>query len=331
MPVNLLVAIDGTGSRDWKRHDGRNSHISRFWRDFQAPETHKKYYHGPHAAAWAATGGLESGPIANHATEWISQKLYQELSAGTAQSDVRVFIVGHSRGCVSAIMLANNLQNMTRGLSGLEFSSWRLPIPIAFLGLYDTVDRDCGECDTGDGLSHVGSVYHARRANRGYGSGSRWSFDTVSISRGHQSDDFDTSHGGVGGDPGFFTALDDPTSDHYCNALTVVLTEAELLSRYGAVHPFRPPVGTGRFDWDGEAYLDTPLERHATYPPLTGDARTQRIRYLQRFLQMSRHADAFIRGGATEAGAPLATTATPHIPCNDPDDRLWLRLRPLID
>jgi hypothetical protein len=323
MPVNILVAIDGTGSRDWKRHDGRNSHISRFWRDFQAPATDKKYYHGPHASAWAASGGLESGPTANHATAWLGQRLYQEITAGTPQSDVKVFIVGHSRGCISAIMVANNLQNMTAELRGLEFSSWTLPIPIAFLGLYDTVDRDAGGADTGAGLNHVGSVYHARRGNRGW-TGSRWSFDTVSIEHGHQSDDFDTSHGGVGGDPGFFGAPTDLSADQYCNSMQVILSETELIARYGAVSSRAPSPGVIAWDCD---YGGT----RANYPPLAGEARERRIRELRRYLRQSRKADTFIRNGAVAAGAPLAGTATPHIPCDDPDDLLWERLRPLID
>jgi hypothetical protein len=96
---------------------------------------------------------------------------------------VKVVIVGHSRGGLIATVLARMLSPIVR---------------VYFLGLYDAVDRE--PCLDGTMIENVRIVFHARRNPE---VGSRWSFGNTSTQ--HRVDHYEesffyTSHGGIGGD-----------------------------------------------------------------------------------------------------------------------------------
>ncbi|HEX2629426.1 MAG TPA: hypothetical protein VHM26_10445 [Chitinophagaceae bacterium] len=96
---------------------------------------------------------------------------------------LRVIIVGHSRGGLAATVLARMLSPLVR---------------VYFLGLYDSVDRQ--PCLDGSTIENVKIVYHARRHPE---TGSRGSFSNTSTrhtgTEHYVESFFYTSHGGVGG------------------------------------------------------------------------------------------------------------------------------------
>ena len=105
---------------------------------------------------------------------------HQSLST----KDVKIILIGHSRGCMATTILAKMLSPIVK---------------VYFMGLYDSVDRNL--CFDSTVIENVQYVYHAMRSNE---IGSRGSFGHSSTS--HSSDvvyvqkSFFTSHGGVGGD-----------------------------------------------------------------------------------------------------------------------------------
>jgi hypothetical protein len=97
--------------------------------------------------------------------------------------DVRVVIVGHSRGGLVATLLAHMLSPVIR---------------VYFLGLYDSVGRE--PCLDGSVIDNVKIAFHARRSPD---VGSRWYFGNTSTMHRvehYEESFFYTSHGGVGGD-----------------------------------------------------------------------------------------------------------------------------------
>ena len=96
---------------------------------------------------------------------------------------VRIVIVGHSRGGLVATVLAHMLSPLIR---------------VYFLGLYDAVDRE--PCLDGAMVDNVKIVFHARRSPD---VGSRTMFGNTATQ--HQVEHYEesffyTSHGGIGGD-----------------------------------------------------------------------------------------------------------------------------------
>ena len=111
----------------------------------------------------------------------VNSAMLAHQSLSTDQ--VRVVIVGHSRGGLVATLLARMLSPIVR---------------VYFLGLYDSVDRE--PCLDGTLIENVRIVFHARRNPD---VGSRWSFGNTSTQ--HRVDHYEesyfyTSHGGIGGD-----------------------------------------------------------------------------------------------------------------------------------
>ena len=189
------------------------------------------------------------------------------------QSKVKVCLVGHSRGCTAAIAIANALKKGGRRVAASK--SVVAPINVHFMGLYDTVNRSSTEfIDTV--MSNVTNCYHATRMHISTDPelGSRGSFGLVSVGQAITKS-FDTSHGGIGGDPGFFTESGWQLCGSYCNAWTCMLYQDELNDKYG-----------------------TRLFGGNRYDKLTGDdyyeAESANTPVLERF----KRADAYIRRGA---------------------------------
>jgi pimeloyl-ACP methyl ester carboxylesterase len=233
----IVVGIDGTGSTEWMKPDGSNSHTYRFVHEFRYGTygVDRMWFHGPSDTM----RGKETEPILQDALNFVTRRLYQlfpqikgnhqafemfdvnsckqaeyyssqmpssEYGGSYAHienlkrprvvnsmmlrhqplstDDVKVVIIGHSRGGLAAAVLARMLSPIVK---------------VYFLGLYDSVDRQ--PCLDGMVVENVRAVYHARRHPD---MNSRWYFSNTSVE--YKSDlpareeFFHTTHGGVGGD-----------------------------------------------------------------------------------------------------------------------------------
>jgi hypothetical protein len=99
-------------------------------------------------------------------------------------NDVKIVLIGHSRGCLATTVLAKMLSPI---------------VQVYFMGLYDSVDRNgCLDSTT---IENVKYVYHAMRSDE---MGSRGTFGHSSTKHAsdvnYTSKSFYTSHGGSGGD-----------------------------------------------------------------------------------------------------------------------------------
>jgi pimeloyl-ACP methyl ester carboxylesterase len=290
----VLAAIDGSGSSEWRRKDGANSHVFRFKSDFADNGGAKEYWHGPN---WWGQGLSKTIDDAN---SWIIRSIERLISKyRCGQQEVKVCLVGHSRGAAAGIALANRLNDPTnvRAVS----RSLRAPIQVHFLALYDTVNRSPLSIDCK--LTNVKHCFHACRQNISMDpeKGSRGSFGLVKVP-GASPAQFDTSHGGIGGDPGFFTRLDDPVADLYCNAWTFLLSQLDLDKMFG----------TGFFG------------RHK-YTSLAGEERVRRKAALRRFWNESMRANEFVRNGAASAGLTLGS-CTACRPFPEEHEKRWNEL-----
>jgi pimeloyl-ACP methyl ester carboxylesterase len=232
----IVVGIDGTGSRQWRRQDGSNSSVYKFVRDFHygSVGVDRRFFDGPSDV----TRGLQSEPILQQALDFVYNRLRQLfpqinqrhlrplsmfdvnachqtneraradiaaenggyfLGTSTARvpvqvttqmlthqplstNQVRIVIVGHSRGGLVATVLARMLSPLVK---------------VYFLGLYDAVDRQ--PCLDGMVVENVKYVFHARR-HASVGSRSYFSnTSTTYRSDYHEEQFFYTSHGGIGG------------------------------------------------------------------------------------------------------------------------------------
>lgn len=247
---HILIAIDGTGSKDWKRNpDGLNSHVYRFYRDFIVPGNYKKYIEGP------GNFGTDMSSIIKDGLDSCLQmvdsiyRINKSESSHSNDSDIKVCLIGHSRGAVAALEIGTQLYRQ----SGIN---------TYFLGLYDAVDKSWV---SGYDAEFRGTTfkYHAMRAYSNW-SGTRSTFGNVDKISNKKL--FNTSHGGIGGDPGFFVDLIPMINDSYCNAL-------ELLHEINQIK-------------DKEAFRKRCLE-------------------IDWFWRQSTSADEYIRKGAGEAHLPL--------------------------
>jgi hypothetical protein len=290
----ILAAIDGTDSVDWRRQDGTNSHVYRFYNDFYSNGGTRCCWHGPN------TSGTNLGATMTEVFDWVVSSMeYLMKKWSLPQNKVKVVLVGHSRGATGVIGVANKLK---KGGNRVAVSpSVVAPVNVHFMGLYDTVNMSVFSVDTV--MSNVTHCYHARRMHISTDPdlGSRGSFGLVSVAQA-QTKSFDTSHGGIGGDPGFFENLDGYFKDLYCNAWTFTLYQNELNEMYG----------TGLFGGN-------------RYEELTGDDYLRRKPKLYRFWQDSKRADNFIRGGAGIASLVFSSKMT-HRPYPDGYAGYWERL-----
>lgn len=309
----IVVGIDGTASRTWRRPDGSNSSVYKFVRDFNygSVGTDRKFFDGPSDEKQ----GLDSEPILQHALDFIYNRLRQLFSqigqrnvrplsmfdvslfhqanervraeyasdpeSGryfgspiarqpvqvTAQmishqplhtDQVRIVIVGHSRGGLIATLLARMLSPVVK---------------VYFLGLYDAVDWQ-PHFDT-PVVENVKIVFHARR-HPDVGSRSFFS-NTATMYRSDYFEQkfFYTSHGGIGGsfEPGVFDKRWFP--DNSCfplPATRTVVTRAGVFNVKNPVNPLTKQFGKS---------ID------------------------QVCAEGGRSADAFIRAGARRFGLPV--------------------------
>ncbi len=233
----IVVGIDGTGSTEWMKPDGSNSHTYRFVHEFRYGTygVDRMWFHGPSDTM----SGKETEPILQTALNFVTKRLHQlfphikgkhqafemfdvnackqseyysnqipasEFGSSYVNLDklrqpqsvtvrmlqhqpltidnVKVVIIGHSRGGLAAAVLAKMLSPIVK---------------VYFLGLYDSVDRQ--PCLDGMVVENVRAVYHARRHPD---MNSRWYFGNTSLQYKTdlppREEFFRTTHGGVGGD-----------------------------------------------------------------------------------------------------------------------------------
>jgi hypothetical protein len=99
-------------------------------------------------------------------------------------NDVKIVLIGHSRGCLATTVLAKMLSPI---------------VQVYFMGLYDSVDRNA--CFDGGTIENVKYVYHAMRSDEMRSRGSFGHSSTKHASDvNYTSKSFYTSHGGSGGD-----------------------------------------------------------------------------------------------------------------------------------
>lgn len=171
-PRYILAAIDGTGSRQWRRPDGSNSHTHRFYQHFLEKGGRKMYLDGPDDF------GIAVQPLINGVVYFIQRSLQES-------PDAEVCLIGHSRGGFIAMVAASRLASVKR---------------VHFLGMYDAVDRTHGVDQLW--VTNVNVAYHAIRdpsvRSRSYfGNAGLHGGADVKLVKQY----FKTTHGGIGGDP----------------------------------------------------------------------------------------------------------------------------------
>lgn len=168
----MLVAIDGTESRR-----ARHSSV----REFHAKYRGAKFYcHGPDR--WITGSDLWHGVRA--ALGFI---MWNRKSLGRGEL---IDLVGHSRGGMGVIVLAQKLARIPGG-----------PLPVRFMGLYDAVDRT----PTLEFGTIPANVQHVRHAMRSSAARSRSYFGNTGTKWAHGVDYrqryFFGTHAAIGGDP----------------------------------------------------------------------------------------------------------------------------------
>jgi pimeloyl-ACP methyl ester carboxylesterase len=222
METYLLVAIDGTSSRDFGYSGGNSeelkicafneSHTKAFHRKMEIPGTLKYFDHGP------------SSKVTGSDCEEIEQKAWQWLRAHLRRFPrARVVLVGHSRGGHIVTNLAIRLSKLREGDFVEKIGpspavpSWRVPpdflgrgkiepLPpvqtVYFLGLYDAVDMTYALGDTSVVPANVVWFYHALRSER-IASRKAWgntATQTARIDKEHYfQQPFEATHGAIGG------------------------------------------------------------------------------------------------------------------------------------
>jgi hypothetical protein len=141
-------------------------------------------------------------------------------------NDVKIVLIGHSRGCLATTVLAKMLSPI---------------VQVYFMGLYDSVDRNA--CFDSTTIENVKYVYHAMRSDEMRSRGSFGHSSTKHASDvDYVSKSFYTSHGGSGGDyvsdpkkatiTGDSSCIPQPTEKTiYMDGMPMVIDNTHPLSR----------------------------------------------------------------------------------------------------
>lgn len=285
MPTYILIAIDGTDSKEWMKKDGSNSFTYRFHSDFNTAAENKILRHGADTFGGNVTQIMEDVkkvlairvkqlvPQIKDLADWalIADGHSTEVKDVFERSDIEFCLIGHSRGAAMVVDLAA-----------------QLPKPVRFLGLYDSVARSIHI--KGGKIKNVLLTYHAIRDDDvSFMDISRWSFSHENQeieSDTYKPKRFKTSHGGVGGDvdtnpTGIFkdysASLHHKMDPKYCLGLGIV----GLIMR-------KPDIINGCLESNYEAIPTQALMQRA-----------------ERMKSESARADQYIRQGAYWAGMPI--------------------------
>ncbi len=252
----LLVAIDGTCSREHRRSDDfRNaggcitSHVLNFFIDYDLTSP-ALYLDGPDS--WALGVKAECSDIEDKAYDFIVKELCKN-------PDEPIDLVGHSRGGYIVMQLAQRLQR-----EGVTCpNGCKIPSPrVRFLGLYDPVDMAIpygdGECIPGNVCNSVRLLGAGGRCERGSGATftpkgrllterSRSFFNRAdgppsACSTNHRDIWIFATHSGIGGAP---WCGDRPVGHDRGND-TIQAIRCDLIIR-DAARSFGVPVGKKQF------------------------------------------------------------------------------------
>ncbi|WP_020599997.1 hypothetical protein [Spirosoma panaciterrae] len=307
----ILAAIDGTGSRKWRRPDGTNSHVYCFYRDI-ATNVQEHYRpnnppveadsYGNAKAYWHGPGnlGLEDRQVVIRVVNYVRQMYDRLASQSPGTDEIKVCIVGHSRGGHIGIQATKAL--------------YRLGIEIYFLGLYDAVDMDMvigGDRAVPirhDNLTTLQNAEHVVHATRHPEFRSRY-FWANSRVRGEIHRSFITSHGGIGGD--FSQVFDGFSAFNFINSdgnSPFIIDDQSnfpkvqwyrLKRQQGNLPPLSPPQMVGLYRYL-ELITDPGLSRYHLDSFRIG-SRTFNFNDIPSLVSReSRMADNFIRGKAKE-------------------------------
>jgi hypothetical protein len=170
---NILVGIDGTGSRLYFQQSNKKSpnkyksaiginnnkqfiwesHVANFWEDYQG-ESH--YFYGPDANEMVIAGEEINEIVAkslpkicnfinhyfdNNINEYSNNDISSDLIQNiTLNGDFGIDIIGFSRGGYAAMELARELQY--NGCHINKINEYISPIYVRWMGLYDPVQRE---------------------------------------------------------------------------------------------------------------------------------------------------------------------------------------------
>ncbi len=186
----VLVVIDGTDSQEWVGQKGVNSHVLNFVRDYTGPGT-KLYMDGPSTIGRGVDLAVETG------YKYICSKIRK-------QRNDPIFLVGHSRGALVAILIAEKLKNgcpcqIGKNVPAGQTEEIKGPIEVKFLGLYDAVSMEANHW-AGPVTDNVSSVASGTRDPK---VGSRTSWGNTGQTGGQTRADeaFFGTHSAMGGDP----------------------------------------------------------------------------------------------------------------------------------
>lgn len=196
----IIVGIDGTDSKKW-RGESDQSHVFDFVNRFGKGSLYvkRKYFHGPDLR------GTDVRKISQRAENFISRSIVSLFpNFSYANKDLKIIIIGHSRGAFIALDVARKLKHIN------PF------VKIDFLGLYDAVKRTTTLENVTSIPNNVKHSFHAIRANK---VASRLTFGGMTLNGLTETKVFRTSHGGIGGSP--ITQCEKPTQDWYCMLPTI--------------------------------------------------------------------------------------------------------------
>ena len=193
-PLGLvLVAVDGTDSSKWVRElpnsSITNSHVRNFHNDYLLEKDEKKkYWFGPDLS------------YTGYDAIFIHKKVVEYLSEIICENECeKINMVGFSRGGYIMMEVAREI-----GTVGISCSGKRVYPRVNFLGLYEPVDMVWGYGESWKAPSTADYVALAFNS-----SNSRSFFNKADKGSGLMVDDmvfaqwyFNTTHSGIGGDPG---------------------------------------------------------------------------------------------------------------------------------
>jgi hypothetical protein len=304
MPIYILIAIDGTGSKEWFNIKKKNSWTWRFYEDFKTDAANKKFRHGPDSAGMNVTDILDDVQV------WLNRRMADIKVAylatqppykppplkkieGKSPNLLGISELGRESllNLIAKDAYEQNLFNKfireqiefclvghSRGAAMVADFAAKLPKRACFMGLYDSVDRSTQI--TGGKIRNVGLTYHAMRDPSTH---SRDTFGNTNLTSdgSYVAKRFKTSHGGIGGD--YNPSNSDLTGD-YSGSKKYYQDPKDCISMGGAVVN---SINLYRNSHWGENNPQEALRRY------------------EQFLSESKNADAFIRQGAKLAGIPL--------------------------
>ncbi len=320
---HILLAIDGSGSEDWRRPDGFNSHVYRFYLDFLG---RKEYLHGPSKFGLGESSGNAVGTIIDNGVMLIYRMIGETLREHKSITidDIKINLVGHSRGAFIAAKIANILQNPLPFIRPATYGDERVrliknntgnsrtldAIKVNFLGLYDFVDMTAQVGAADVGLKNVVYVAHAQRIKSD--NFSRVSFKATDIPKAILKP-LDISHGGIGGDPGFFNEVK-VGNDLYCNARHLV-SKNSLGSDKDSTSSFNVfSIVKGIADASYAGYWNPTKNT---------------LKDIKNFHNNSKEADAFIRDEADKRGRIVFSGTSIHLPFSYNDMNVYKELKAL--